>query len=166
MKITLLGTGTSVGIPSLGALGWGKCDPNNPKNKRQRCALLIQTKKTNLLVDAGPDIKNQLINQNLSYLDGVIITHEHADHISGLDELRPYFFHRRKKIDIYTNKRTSNFIGNRFDYLFEKNNNSQSYFNPPMKMNLINYYDQIIFNDINVFVIKIYYKQSKIYCKY
>lgn len=154
IKITLLGTGTSVGIPSLGALGWGRCNPNNPKNKRQRCALLIQSKKTNLLVDAGPDIKNQLINQNLSHLDGVIITHEHADHISGLDELRPYFFPKREKIDIYTNKRTSIFIKNKFDYLFKKNTNSQSYFKPPMKMNIINYYDQIIFNDVKIQTIK------------
>ena len=89
MKITLLGTGTSVGIPSLGSLGWGKCNPLNPKNKRQRCSVLIQTNHTNLLVDAGPDIKNQLINHNIDHLDGVIITHEHADHLSGLDELRP-----------------------------------------------------------------------------
>ena len=61
-KITLLGTGTSVGIPSLGQLGWGKCNPKNPKNKRQRCVVLIQSNKTNILIDAGPDIKNQLIN--------------------------------------------------------------------------------------------------------
>ena len=89
MKITLLGTGTSVGIPSLGQLGWGKCNQKNPKNKRQRCAVLIQSNNTNILIDAGPDIKNQLIGHNLSSLDGIIITHEHADHISGLDELRP-----------------------------------------------------------------------------
>ena len=61
-KITVLGTGTSVGIPALGQLGWGKCNPSNPKNKRQRCAVLIQSKNTTILVDAGPDIKNQLIS--------------------------------------------------------------------------------------------------------
>ena len=65
MKITLLGTGTSVGIPSLGQLGWGKCNPQNPKNTRQRCAVLIQSNNTNILIDAGPDIKNQLISQNV-----------------------------------------------------------------------------------------------------
>ena len=67
MKITLLGTGTSVGIPSLGQLGWGKCNPQNPKNKRQRCAVLIQSNDTNILIDAGPDIKNQLSKDQLTY---------------------------------------------------------------------------------------------------
>ena len=64
LKITVLGTGTSVGIPALGKLGWGKCDPSNPKNKRQRCSLLVQNKDTNILIDAGPDIKNQLIEHH------------------------------------------------------------------------------------------------------
>ena len=154
MKITLLGTGTSVGIPSLGQLGWGKCNPQNPKNKRQRCAVLIQSNNTNILIDAGPDIKNQLIDHNLPSLDGIIITHEHADHISGLDELRPFYFPKQEKINIYTIERTANFLSTRFDYLFNKNEKSQSYFKPPMNLNIINYYDEINFNDINIKTIK------------
>ena len=154
MKITLLGTGTSVGIPSLGQLGWGKCNPQNPKNKRQRCAVLIQSNNTNILIDAGPDIKNQLIGHNLPSLDGIIITHEHADHISGLDELRPFYFPKQEKINIYTVERTANFLSTRFDYLFNKNEKSQSYFKPPMNLNIINYYDEINFNDINIKTIK------------
>ena len=154
MKITLLGTGTSVGIPSLGQLGWGKCNPQNPKNKRQRCAVLIQSNKTNILIDAGPDIKNQLIDHNLPSLDAIIITHEHADHISGLDELRPFYFPKQEKINIYTTERTANFLSTRFDYLFNKNEKSQSYFKPPMNLNIINYYDEINFNDINIKTIK------------
>ncbi len=154
MKITLLGTGTSVGIPSLGQLGWGKCDPQNPKNKRQRCAVLIQSNNTNILIDAGPDIKNQLINHNLDVLNAIIITHEHADHISGLDELRPFYFPKQEMINIYTIERTANFLSNRFDYLFKKNERSQSYFKPPMNLNILNYYDEINFNDINIKTIK------------
>ena len=118
IKITVLGTGTSVGIPALGKLGWGKCDPSNPKNKRQRCAVLIQSKDTNILVDAGPDIKNQLIGHNIEKLDAVLITHSHSDHVSGLDELRPFYFYNREKIKIFTNKETSNFLLKRFNYLF------------------------------------------------
>ena len=156
MKITLLGTGTSVGIPSLGQLGWGKCNPKNPKNKRQRCAVLIQSNNTNILIDAGPDIKNQLIGHNLPSLDGIIITHEHADHISGLDELRPFYFPKQEKINIYTVERTANFLSTRFDYLFNKNEKSQSYFKPPMNLNILNYYDEINFNDINIDEIKFY----------
>ena len=109
IKITVLGTGTSVGIPALGQLGWGKCDPSNPKNKRQRCAVLIQSKNTTILVDAGPDIKNQLIEHNIQKLDAVLITHRHSDHVSGLDELRPFYFYNREKIKIFTNKETSSF---------------------------------------------------------
>ena len=114
MKITLLGTGTSVGIPSLGPLGWGKCNPQNPKNKRQRCSVLIESNDTNILIDAGPDIKNQLIGYKLNSLNAIIITHEHSDHISGLDELRPFYFYKQEKIDIYTIERTANFLCNRF----------------------------------------------------
>ena len=154
MKITLLGTGTSVGIPSLGQLGWGKCNPQNPKNTRQRCAVLIQSNNTNILIDAGPDIKNQLIGHNLLSLDAIIITHEHADHISGLDELRPFYFPKQERINIYTIERTANFLSNRFDYLFKKNEKSQSYFKPPMNLNILNYYDEINFNDINIKTIK------------
>ena len=117
MKITLLGTGTSVGIPSLGQLGWGKCNPKNPKNLRQRCSVLIQSNDTNILIDAGPDIKNQLINHNLDGLNAIIITHEHADHISGLDELRPFYFPKQEKINYnsincFTNVKTTEFLKN------------------------------------------------------
>ena len=118
MKITLLGTGTSVGIPALGQLGWGKCNPQNPKNKRQRCAVLIQSNNTNILIDAGPDIKNQLINHNLPSLDGIIITHEHADHTTGIDDVRPFFF-RQGKIPIYLNNRVLDSLKERFAYIFD-----------------------------------------------
>ena len=154
MKITLLGTGTSVGIPSLGKLGWGKCDPTNPKNKRQRCSVLIQSDNTNILVDAGPDIKNQLIDHNLNELHGVILTHEHSDHISGLDELRPFYFPKQQKLNIYTDNRTANYVNNRYNYLFEKDKNSQSYFKPPMKLNIINYYDEINIDGVKIKTIK------------
>ena len=119
-KVTVLGSGTSVGIPALGKLGWGKCDPNNLKNKRQRCSILIQNENTTILVDAGPDIKNQLIGHNIKKIDAVLITHQHSDHIAGLDELRPYYFYNREKIKLYTNLETSNFLLNRYDYLFKK----------------------------------------------
>ena len=98
IKITVLGSGTSVGIPALGKLGWGKCDSLNIKNRRQRCAILIQSYNTNVLIDAGPDIKNQLIEHNINKIDAVFITHEHTDHIAGLDELRPFYFYNKKKL--------------------------------------------------------------------
>ena len=149
MKITILGTGTSVGIPSLGTLGWGNCDPLNPKNRRQRCSVLIQHENINVLIDAGPDIKNQLIDHNIKHIDAIIITHEHSDHISGLDELRPFYFPKKEKIEIYTISRTAKFLNNRFDYLFSKNEKSQTYFQPPMIIKEISYYDNFSISGIN-----------------
>ncbi len=154
LKITVLGTGTSVGIPALGKLGWGKCDPSNPKNKRQRCSLLVQNKDTNILIDAGPDIKNQLIEHNIQKLDAVFITHQHSDHISGLDELRPFYFYNNDKIKIYTNKETSLFLLERFNYLFDKSPSSQSYFKPPLEMHIIDYFEEILINDVFIKTIK------------
>ena len=154
IKITVLGTGTSVGIPALGKLGWGNCDPSNPKNRRQRCSVLIQNENTTILVDAGPDIKNQLIEHNIKKLDAVFITHQHSDHISGLDELRPFYFYNREKIKIYTNLETSNFLLTRFNYLFEKSESSQSYFSPPLELKHIEYFEELNINDINIKSIK------------
>ena len=154
IKITVLGTGTSVGIPALGKLGWGNCDPLNPKNRRQRCSVLIQNENTTILVDAGPDIKNQLIEHNIKKLDAVFITHQHSDHISGLDELRPFYFYNREKIKIYTNAETSEFLLTRFNYLFEKSVSSQSYFNPPLELKHIEYFEELNINDINIKSIK------------
>ncbi len=154
IKITVLGTGTSVGIPALGKLGWGNCDPSNPKNRRQRCSVLIENENTTILVDAGPDIKNQLIEHNIKKLDAVFITHQHSDHISGLDELRPFYFYNREKIKIYTNAETSKFLLTRFNYLFEKSASSQSYFNPPFELNNIEYFEELNINNINIKSIK------------
>ena len=154
IKITVLGSGTSVGIPALGKLGWGKCNPNNLKNKRQRCSILIQNEDTTILVDAGPDIKNQLIEHNIKKIDAVLITHQHSDHIAGLDELRPYYFYNREKIKLYTNLETSNFLLNRFDYLFQKNKDSQSYFEPPLEIITINYYQNLLINNISIQTIR------------
>ena len=153
-KVTVLGSGTSVGIPALGKLGWGKCDPNNLKNKRQRCSILIQNENTTILVDAGPDIKNQLIGHNIKKIDAVLITHQHSDHIAGLDELRPYYFYNREKIKLYTNLETSNFLLNRYDYLFKKNKNSQSYFEPPLEIINIDYFQNFVIKDISIQTIK------------
>ena len=79
MKVTLLGCGTSVGVPAIGRAGWGACDPDDPRNRRQRCAVLVQTDTTNVLVDAGPDIRNQLLPLGLKKIDTLLVTHTHSD---------------------------------------------------------------------------------------
>ena len=153
MKITLLGCGTSVGVPSLGILGWGKCNPNNPKNRRQRSSVLIQDNGYNILIDAGPDVRNQLLNANVDKIDAVLITHTHSDHISGLPDLRPFFFAERKNIPIFGQIDSLNEINSMFDYLFEKKPSSPSYFTPPMTLNEIREGQLNFFNfNLEVFI--------------
>jgi phosphoribosyl 1,2-cyclic phosphate phosphodiesterase len=95
LTFTILGCGSSMGVPRV-ALGWGSCDPNNPKNRRRRCSLLVervqgQGKVTRVLVDCSPDLRMQLLDAEVDWIDGVLVTHEHADHTHGIDDLRPLF---------------------------------------------------------------------------
>tara|TARA_A100001037_G_C15102453_1_gene614681 strand:- start:1339 stop:1602 length:264 start_codon:yes stop_codon:yes gene_type:complete len=87
MKITILGSGASVGVPLIEPI-LGNCDPENWKNRRRRLSILIEDGVTRVLVDASPDSRNQLLDSNISHLDGVIFTHAHADHCHGIDDLR------------------------------------------------------------------------------
>ncbi len=137
MKVTMLGCGTSVGVPALGHAGWGDCDPNDPRNRRQRCAVLVEINDKVILVDAGPDIRNQLLPLGLKRIDALLITHTHSDHVAGLDDLRAFYWPDRIDIPVYATKQHSIEILARFPYLFTKHADSPSYFVPPMKMNLI-----------------------------
>ena len=87
LQITILGCGSSSGVPAIGNF-WGKCNPDNPKNRRLRCSILIKSKGSNILVDSTPDLRQQLLNANITALDGVLITHTHSDHINGIDDFR------------------------------------------------------------------------------
>ena len=120
MKVTMLGCGTSVGVPALGHAGWGSCDPNDSRNRRQRCALLVEVNGTTILVDAGPDIRNQLLPHQLTKMDAVLITHTHSDHVAGLDDLRAFYWPARNDINIYATAHHGKDILARFPYLFTK----------------------------------------------
>ena len=124
LKFTILGCGSSMGVPRV-ALGWGSCDPNNPKNRRRRCALLVERANsaggvTRVLVDCTPDCREQLLEAQVDWLDGVLITHEHADHTHGIDDLRPLFVHKRRRVDVYMDEPTAQAIHVRFTYCFTK----------------------------------------------
>ena len=133
MKVTLLGCGTSVGVPALGRAGWGKCDPDNPKNRRQRCAVLVQKDGFNLLIDAGPDIRNQLIAAGNPKIHAVLITHTHSDHVAGMDDLRTYYWPEEQKIPIYGTATTLDDLKAKYNYLFVKNERSPTYFVPSLE---------------------------------
>jgi len=121
LRFTILGCGSSGGVPRLGD-NWGDCDPKNPKNYRQRCSLLVQrinrNGKTQVLIDTSPDMRNQLLNAGVGSLDGVIYTHSHADHVHGLDDLRMIFFNMRNRINVWADQSTQDDLIERFKYAF------------------------------------------------
>ncbi len=121
LTFTILGCGSSGGVPRPG-LGWGACDPKNPKNRRRRTALLVErwegTGVTRVLVDTSPDLREQLLDADVPWLDGVLYTHAHADHTHGIDDLRALVLYKRRKVDIYVDSVTSQFLRDRFGYCF------------------------------------------------
>jgi phosphoribosyl 1,2-cyclic phosphate phosphodiesterase len=116
LKFTILGCGSSGGVPRP-ALGWGDCDPNNPKNRRRRTSLLAEKHEaggiTRILVDTSPDLREQLLDAEVDWLDGVLYTHEHADHTHGVDDLRALFIKQRRPIDVWLDAYTSAIASNR-----------------------------------------------------
>lgn len=123
MRVTILGCGTSSGVPRIGGRDgrgdWGDCDPTNTKNRRRRVSILVEHKGTTLLVDTGPDLREQLLGVGVAHLDGVFITHDHADHAHGIDDLRQVFHAMRRPVDVWASPETFAVIGRRFDYVFE-----------------------------------------------
>ena len=122
LRFTILGCGSSGGVPRLGS-GWGACDPSNPKNRRRRCSLLVELEGPNgitrVLVDTSPDMREQLLYAGVDHLDAVLFTHEHADHTHGIDDLRGFALQRRRRIDVYVDEPTSRVLWQRFRYCFE-----------------------------------------------
>ena len=122
LTFTILGCGSSGGVPRP-ALGWGACDPANPKNRRRRCSLLVERTNaqggtTTVLIDTSPDLREQLLDAGVNRLDAVLYTHDHADHTHGIDDLRPLFIHRRRRVDIYLDESTSRSLRSKFGYCF------------------------------------------------
>ncbi len=119
--ITILGCGSSGGVPRVGS-GWGAADPGEPKNRRRRCSILVEQGEgaatTRVLVDASPDLREQLLDAEVTRLDAVILTHDHADHTHGIDDLRPLVIHMRRRIPIYIDEVTSAVMNERFGYCF------------------------------------------------
>jgi phosphoribosyl 1,2-cyclic phosphate phosphodiesterase len=120
IKVTFLGTGTSQGVPVIGSKH-PVCLSTDPKDKRLRVSVLIQWGGVNLVVDCGPDFRQQMLRQNVSHLDGILFTHEHADHSAGMDDIRPFFF-RQGDIPVFGNKRVMENFSKRFDYIFSSEN--------------------------------------------
>lgn len=120
MKITFLGTGTSQGIPVIGSTH-PVCLSSDPRDKRLRVSVLISWGEYNYVIDCGPDFRQQMLSNKVNHLDGILFTHEHADHTAGIDDIRPYFF-RQGDIPIFAHKRVVEILRMRFDYIFADTN--------------------------------------------
>ena len=132
LRLTILGCGSSGGVPRVGQ-GWGDCDPANPKNRRRRCSVLLERSgpsgATAVLVDTSPDLREQLLDTGVKRMDGVLLSHPHADHTHGIDDLRPLCLVMGRRLDIHMNELTSRIVRRGFSYVFQTPDGS-SY--PPM----------------------------------
>jgi phosphoribosyl 1,2-cyclic phosphate phosphodiesterase len=122
MRVTILGCGTSGGVPRPGGKGglgeWGAANPSEPRNRRRRCSILVQEAGKTLVVDTSPDIRLQLLDARVERIDAVIWTHDHADQVHGIDDLRPYAL-RQGQIESWSDLRTFGILQRRFGYCFE-----------------------------------------------
>jgi phosphoribosyl 1,2-cyclic phosphate phosphodiesterase len=127
LRITMLGCGSSPGVPRPDG-NWGACDPTEPKNRRRRSALLVQRTSdagtTNVVIDTGPDFRDQMINAGVTHIDGVVYTHAHADHVHGIDDLRSFVLGTKLKIQVYADDRTLAHLTSAFNYIFARQKGS------------------------------------------
>lgn len=121
LRFTILGCGSSGGVPRIGG-DWGDCDPNNPKNRRRRCSLLVERISgegtTTVLIDTSPDMRDQLLDAKVQSMDAVVYTHSHADHMNGIDDLRQLTYRQRKRIPVWADGPTQEALLSRFGYAF------------------------------------------------
>jgi phosphoribosyl 1,2-cyclic phosphate phosphodiesterase len=132
MRVTMLGCGASTGVPLITG-DWGTCDPKDPRNRRRRSSILLEKDGFRLLVDAGPDARTQLVDAGVRMVDAILLTHAHADHTHGLDEIRPYTWADGRRIPVHGDAASLAEVRRRFDYLFEKSEASPTYFRIPME---------------------------------
>ncbi|MGB0966662.1 MAG: MBL fold metallo-hydrolase, partial [Halocynthiibacter sp.] len=143
LRFTLLGTGSSGGVPRLSDKPggeWGQCDPDNPKNRRRRCSMLVErvteNGTTRVLIDASPDLREQLLSAGIGSLDGVIFTHAHADHIHGIDDLRVVVYNLKQRLPVWADQTTTDQLIEKFAYVFVQPEGSS--YPPILDLNLIN----------------------------
>ena len=132
IKFTLLGTGSSMGVPRADGF-FGNCDPKNKKNFRSRCSALLSYNNSNILIDTSPDLRQQLISNKISQIDKVFYTHMHADQTHGINELRVFYLKKKKQIPVYCDMVTAKYLKKNFSYCFKK-----KYDYPPiLKLNIL-----------------------------
>lgn len=148
-KVIVLGSGAATGVPSLSG-GWGACDPDNPKNRRQRTGLYVEDRGTKLLIDTSVDLKNQLIANQIKTVNGVLYTHTHADHLHGIDDLRGITRNLHGCLDFYAIEPHIADIKQRFSYAFANIEHQDSTNHPELLPNIIRFGEEFAIGDISV----------------
>ena len=117
MEVTILGCGTSSGVPRIGN-DWGVCDPNEPRNRRRRCSILVRSQGVNIVVDTSPDFREQCLDADLNSLDAVLYTHAHSDHVNGIDDLRAFMHLNQAPVPAYADAQTMSSLEKHFGFIF------------------------------------------------
>lgn len=159
LKVTFLGTGTSQGIPIIGS-DHPVCLSKNPKDKRLRVSIMVQWDDFTYVVDCGPDFRQQMLKNEVKSLDGILFTHEHADHIMGLDDIRPFFF-RQGDIPIYAHERVLKSLKKKFDYVFTTENRYPGA--PAVKENTIENNQNIKLENLDVIPINTFHNRLQVF---
>ena len=147
LKVTILGCGGSLGVPLVGG-EWGTCDPSNPKNQRLRPSILLETASTVVLVDTAPDCRQQLLAAGTTRLDAIVYTHAHADHVHGVDDIRPLRFGAKELLPAYADPYTMDILEARFGYVMSSVDMDRGIYSPLLRPVLVD--GQFRIGDIDI----------------
>lgn len=156
-KAVVLGCGASMGVPAAGGY-WGACDPSEPRNERSRASVLLQSDKTNILIDTSYDLRYQLNHIGLKDLSAVLLSHAHSDHVNGLDDLRAPAYNNQKLIDLYADQETLDEIDRRWPYIFSE---IGDIYRPFLQKKTIHSFSRLTIGDFNVTA----FEQDHLVCK-
>ncbi len=150
MRVTILGSGPSFGIPGV-AYGWGKCNPENPKNRRLRPSITVAEGETEVLIDTSPDLRAQLLESGKNRFDALLYTHYHADHLNGLDDIRAVNQVMNEILDMYCDKYTLEQIQTRFAYALEPlAEGANFYYKPTLKSHVVAHNDNFAIGNLDI----------------
>jgi len=158
LKVKILGTGTSQGVPVI-ACNCKVCQSTDPNDKRLRASVLVEVDNTTIVIDAGPDFRQQMLREKVSNIDAILVTHEHRDHIAGLDDVRSFNFINQKPVDIYAEPRVQEAIKMEYSYSFA----DEKYPGIP-EFNLIDLSDEPLFiNDVKIIPLRVMHYKLPVY---